>query len=373
MKDINNSDFAYLIGNFIADGSFYSTERGYRFEFVDGSPYSNELKYSLEHINHIKKIIENFLDKKLPEVRKRGNRFVLSFRDKNLAKLFITSFKFKPGDKSRVVNIPNLYRNTIYEKDFWIGYLDGDGSIARKYKKVSVESMSYKIINSFSDYLDRNKIFFSKYKSIRGDDYSYVIVIRSVSFKDFCEKIGFRHPLKSRLLKNKLKDKDFFIKNNLNISENEIIDYTNIFDNSIFIVNGKKIFLKYGYQKYLGDNIRFNEIVSLLHRKGLSKEDILKEIINYRFKKSKGSTNSVKLPLFFNNKFIKIAKFVRIRQGGVSFSKRYIESFNEDFNNILKITEEMFDIKPKYTSKKEPLFCSGVISDFFNKVIKREN
>lgn len=34
-----NSDFAYLIGNFLADGSFYKDKNGYRFEFTDGSPY----------------------------------------------------------------------------------------------------------------------------------------------------------------------------------------------------------------------------------------------------------------------------------------------------------------------------------------------
>ena len=82
MKNINNSNFAYLIGNFMADGSFYKTERGYRFEFVDGSPYDKELRYSLNHILTIKRILENFLGKKLRGIRKRGNRFVLSFREK---------------------------------------------------------------------------------------------------------------------------------------------------------------------------------------------------------------------------------------------------------------------------------------------------
>ena len=86
----------------------------------------------------------------------------------------------------------------------------------------------------------------------------------------------------------------------------------------------------------------------------------------------KGSTNSVKLPPYFNKNLFRIAKYVRIRQGGISFSRRYIESFEEDFEETLQITQKIFDIKPKFTSKNEPLFCSGVISDFFNKIISRD-
>lgn len=42
MKSIFNHNFAYLIGNFMADGSFYHSGGGSRFEFVDGSPYEEE-------------------------------------------------------------------------------------------------------------------------------------------------------------------------------------------------------------------------------------------------------------------------------------------------------------------------------------------
>ncbi len=372
MKSINNSNFAYLIGNFAADGSFYKTKGGYRFEFTDGSPYEKELKYCLEHILFIKRIIEKFLGKVLPNPRKRGNQFVLSFRDKNLANLFRNIFKFQPGDKSKIIDISRIYKNTKYEKNFWIGFLDGDGSIARNSRRIALESMSKKIIESFAEYLIQNEILFSKYESKRGGGVSYVILIRSISFRDFSKKIGFRHPLKTQLLKNKLKDKDFFVYNKVNVkNENKIIDYFNIFNNTIFIENGKKILLKYGFKKYSRDNLKLNEVFSFLKERNLPKEQILKEINIYRFKKSKGSINSVKLPLYLDKKVLKIAKFVRIRQGGISFSRRYIESFNENFGEILNITQKIFDIKPTHTCKKEPIFCSGVLKDFFNSFIKR--
>ena len=373
MKSIFTHDFAYLIGNFMADGSLYLSDRSYRFEFVDGSPYEEELKYCLGHLKRIKQILETFLNKNLPNITKKGNKFVLKFRHKELAELFQSKLKIFPGKKHRIIDIPNIYKNSFYEKDFWIGYLDGDGSIARKFRKISVESMSKKIIDSFASYLKENDILFSKYESKRLNDCSYVVVIRSVSFRDFARKIGFNHPLKTKLLSEKIRNRNFYVNNKFRdkISIDSLIDYLNFFDDSVFIVNGRKLLLRYSCNKFSRENVRMNELVKFLREKGLKKEQILKEIIGFRFKKSKGSTNSVKLPLYFDKNLLRITKFVRIRQGGISFSKRYTESFEEDFEEILKITQDIFDIKPKFTCKNEPLFCSGILSDFFNKIIKR--
>jgi len=371
---IDSFDFAYMIGNFLADGSFYKTKRGknfeYRFEFTDGTPYENELKYSRKHLLKIKNIIEEFLNKKIPPLKKRGNRFVLSFRDKRLSELFLTLFNFCPGDKSKIVEIPDLYKNSKYEKYFWIGFLDGDGSIARKSRRIALESMSNNIINSFADFLRKNNILFSQYKSNRGEDYSYVILIRSVSFRDFSKKIGFIHPLKSKLLKEKLKDRDFFIKNKIKMKDG-IIRYDKIFNDSVFVERGRELFVKYGNNKYHKPNVKLNEIISLMKNKGIKIEKILEEINEYRFKKGKGSKYSVKLPLFFSENILKIGKLVRLRDGGISFSKVYTNSFNEDFEEILKTVKNTFDINPIYTCKNEPIFCSGVLKDFFSAIVNR--
>lgn len=367
MKSVYNKDFAYLIGNFAADGSFYEDSQGYRFEFVDGSPYDRELTYSLQHLNFIKYILEKFLYRKLtnPVKRKNTNMYRLYFRNNELANIFLDFFKFLPGDKSRVIDIPSVYKGTKYEKYFWIGYLDGDGSIARNSKRIAVESMSKNIIISFSEYLSKQGIYFSTYKSVRMNENSYVLLIRSISFKDFVEKLGFNHPLKLKLLREK-SEESFFRQNEIDYSLLDTkIDYPKIFDNSVYLENGRELLIKYGYTKYHRKNASINEIVNLMKNKRV-KERILLEILSrYRFKKSKGSKNSVKLPLTFNDKLIKLAKFVRIRGGSISFSKAYIESFNENFDRILEITKEMFDISPKYTCKNEPLFCSGVLVDLF--------
>ncbi len=369
-----NKEFAYLIGNFAADGSFYLSGKTPRFEFVDGSPYKEELKYSLKHICKIRNILENFLNKKLPQIVKRENKYVLKFRNSELSNIFYQKFKFSCGKKYNTIDIPLVYKDTKYEKYFWIGYLDGDGSIARTSRKLSVESMSKNIINSFSNYLTKENILFSKYESKRLKENSHVIVIRSVSFRDFAKKIGFNHPLKFKLLNEKLKGKDFHITNKVLYKVNKsLLDYTNFFDDSVFVENGRDVLIRYGYIKYSRQNIRFNELLRFLTEKNLSKEEILQELSGLRFKKSKGSINSIKLPMYFNNDLFRISKYVRIRNGGIIFSKRYIESFNEDFIEIVRLTEEMFGLSPKFTCKNEPLFCSGVLSDFFNNLINKES
>ncbi len=378
MDVLDNPDFVYALGNFMADGCFYGSEGNYRFEFVDGSPYKNELNYSFKHISHIKNIFEKITNKKLPVVRQRENRFVLSFRNKELASLFINSLGIKPGPKDYIVDIPSRYKNTKFERLFWIGYLDGDGSIARKSRRIALESVSSKIIESFANYLKKQGIFFSKYKSKRADHFSYVVLIRSISFRDFANKIGFSHPLKSKLLAEKLKIKDFYISNSEPVYghlllKNKLIDYTAIFSDSIFIENGILLLRKYGYSKYHYPNVKLSEIVKIMNQAGKDKVEILREIVHFRFKKSKGSKHSVTLPPIFDNRLLKFAKFIRIKNGSISFSKRYTQSFGENFKVLINDFQEMFDISPKYTSKGELLFCSGVLTDFFNSFITNQS
>jgi hypothetical protein len=366
VKSVYTKDFAYLIGNFTADGSFYKDSSGFRFEFVDGSPYEAELKYSLEHILKIKKIVENFVEKQIGGIRKRGKRYVLSFRNKEMVKLFLNTFEFLPGDKSRIVDIPKQYAGGKFEKYFWMGYLDGDGSIARDSRRIAVESMSTKIIDSFAAYLNELGIYYSRYESKRENEKSQVLLIRSVSFRDFSEKIGFNHPLKSKLVKDKLKTRDFY---NHNLVNDNLfgaqINYVQIFDGSIFLKNGVELLRKYGYTKYHRENVSIEKVCKLLKSKGLKEKEINLQLVKFRFKKSKGSTNSVVLPNNFDADLLKIAKFVRIRTGSISISKAYVESFNENYNELVSIIEQMFNISPKYTCKNEPIFCSGVLVDLF--------
>jgi DNA-binding transcriptional MerR regulator len=145
-----------------------------------------------------------------------------------------------------------------------------------------------------------------------------------------------------------------------------------MFSKSIFLENGKELLKRYNQKNYKRNNIPLYKIIIVLKDLGLPKKEILKVINSYKFKKSKGSTNSVKLPLTLDDRIIRLANFVRIRNGGITFSKSYINSFNENFDDIISTTKNIFQIEPTYTCKKEPIFCSGVLSEFFNYIIKSD-
>lgn len=84
---------------------------------------------------------------------------------------------------------------------------------------------------------------------------------------------------------------------------------------------------------------------------------------------SKGSTVSVKLPLKIDDKFLDYSKFIRITSGGVRISQNYVKTFNYNFDEVVKYFTEVFEIKPKITSKREILFCSCVLTHLFSKIL----
>ena len=100
VNSINSPKFAYLYGYFVADGCYYKDGRNVRFEFSDGTSVKEELEYSFIFLNKIKYIIENILQKELPKLRKRENRYVLSFRSKKLHNIFKNYFNLAFGEKT---------------------------------------------------------------------------------------------------------------------------------------------------------------------------------------------------------------------------------------------------------------------------------
>ncbi|MBI3035962.1 hypothetical protein HYY71_06595 [Candidatus Woesearchaeota archaeon] len=372
---INSPKFAYLYGYFVADGCYYKDGRNVRFEFSNGTSIKEELGYSFRFMNKIKSIIEITLQKNLPKLRKRGNRYVLSFRSEKLADIFKNYFKLTPGEKSFSINIPSFYVNTSLERYFWLGVLDGDGMVARKSRKISLEMGSKKLIEAFKDFLERRGIMFKYSERILRENKFYRANINSNFFKKFCSEIGFSHPRKKLWLLKHLEMNDFYKNNIVNINgyalKNKIINYEKIFSSSTaMVVNGKDLVKEYKL-KYRGKNNRkFDEILQKLNSKKISKIALFKVLSKYRWKMGKGSTNSVRMPLYFNTDILDIARFVRLRNGCITTSQNYIESFNLNPHEIISKFEQIFDIKPKYTCKGEPLFCSGILALFFSKIIK---
>ena len=376
-SDLKRPKFAYFYGYFAADGSFYrDSPRSTRFEFTDGSFVADELKYSNEFLSRIKTITEELLQTKIPPVKRtKGNTLKLAFRSKFLETIFIEKFKLMPGTKTFTIDIPEFYKNTDLEKYFWLGMMDGDGMVARNSRKIALESGSKKLMDSFKEFIIKNNLVFKKTERKIKNNIFFKVSINSNFFNYYCKLLGFYHPRKNLWIINHLKKDDFYKTHEVNIRpfclRGNLLDYEKLFDSDrVLIVNGKSILKEYNL-KYRGlKNRKFKEILEKFESLNFNKEELFTILSKYRWKMSKSSINSVILPLFFNADILKIANFVRLRSGSIGLSPLYIQSFNINPKEIISKTERIFDIKPKFTSKKEPIFCSGILAIFFSKIIK---
>jgi len=373
-KIICTPKFAYLFGYFAADGSFYKDFSGERFEFVDGFSIKNEQCYSLKFIESIQRILLELFEIKA-HIRKRQNKYVLSFRNKKLANLFKNEIGQKTGDKSKTINLPSFYYKTNLEKFFWLGFMDGDGCVPRKGRKIALECASKKIIVSFKSFLKRNQVNANYFERKLNNRTYYGVRISSAFFTKYANVLGFLHPRKKLWLNSQIKN-NFYVCNSPNIekflTKNNYLNYLQIFNpRKVYIVNSKPLLERYGTKCNQSKNKKLKEILDVLLQQGFKNKKILKILSNYRWKMGKGTNVSIRLPLKNNSKLIAITSFVRIRNGGIILSKQYIKVFNKNPNKIIRTCENLFNIRAKWTSKKEPLFCSGVLKLLFSKITIR--
>lgn len=374
---ISDPKFAYFMGAFAGDGSFYRDSKGFRFEICDGTSVKKELKFSKEFLLKLKFILDEKFERELKEPKKKGNQYILKFRLKLLAQILQEQFKLQPGYKSKVINIPKFYiGNPLVEKFFWLGIMDTDGMIARKSRKITLWSASKNLINSFKEFLIKNEVIFCERERLLGQNKYFGIEIKSPFIQRYAEVLSFNHPRKRLWLEKKLLKKDFYLNNNPDINglitTDGSFNFAKIFDtNNIYIVNGKFILKKFGIKRRGRKNIQFIEILELLRNK-TNKKEIYNMLLNCRWKMSKGSTVSIKVPLKPDKMFLKYAKFARIHSGGLRLSRNYIKAFNENPDEIVKYFIKIFDIRPTFTSKGEILFNSGVLVNLFSKIMVKK-
>ncbi len=368
--------FVYFLGYFAADGSLYKDKSGPRFEFSDGADFNSELVYSKMFLKRIGNITSVLFGTKI-NLRKRGNRFVLAFRNKELAEFLKNNFDITPGVKTYSVDIPKHYKRTEFEKYFWLGFMDGDGMVARNSRKIAVECASQKIMASFKDFLDREQIKYEYSERELFGVRQYGIRLSSAFFSDYAGKLGFLHPRKRKWLLAHLKKKEFYIRNEADFDkyllENHIFDYQKIFHNEpVFVVNGIQILREFGMSKYAKKNQKLSTLIEFLEEKKLSKTEIYTMLQSYKFKMSKGSAILVKLPLRISPEIKELAQFVRFNAGSIRLSKNYAKAMGLNFEKLVSCVVKIFDIEPEYTCKNETFFSSGVVSRFFSKFINKK-
>ncbi|MFH0986538.1 MAG: LAGLIDADG family homing endonuclease [Candidatus Micrarchaeota archaeon] len=377
-----DKELVYLAGVWAGDGCFYKTGNSLRVEFTDGTSVEKEIKYSYEFLDEIRKIIKRHFNKDT-KIFRRNNRLIIQFRDKKFFD-FLLYVGFKPGEKSKTVDISNKIKGSELEKHFWMGVLDTDGMIGRNTKKITLTSISEKLCKNFSIFLDknkiRNKIFeFTSKTGYTNPSKAYVVQIDSPFIRIFSEVMTFNHPRKRRWLLNHLK-KEFYVQNESIINDflldGNIIDYARIFDNKIYVVNGYDLAKRFNIdliKRWTTKNAPFVELFEAAHEKGVSKTKFYFELSKYRIKMSKGSTNSVLIPLKTNSKIENLCKMVRLTCGGIKIPREFAKTSGCNTDILINNAKDIFDLNPKTTSAGEIIFCSGVLNQIFSKFIKRKN
>ena len=361
----SNPKFAYLWGFFAADGCLYRDSRNYRFEFYDGSSVKEELHYSRELIESIRKIVLEITGREAP-IRQRGNLFVLHFRNKHFAEFLIKNNFAKPGAKTFSVDIDKRFQGNLLEKYFWLGFMDGDGTVARDTRKVAAEVKSKQLMESFRHFLDEQGVLYHYSEREVSGSTAYRVNIGANFIYEYYSTIGFLHPRKRMWLEGHLKKQNGYIQNRVRFDEyllqGGIFDYSRILNsNRVYIVNGKELLQRFGAKHAGCKNKRFLDILRKLTEKGMNKEEIFELLSKYRWKMSKGSTKSVKLPFRLNKDIEEIASLIRFNCGSMQISRLYTRALNKDPEKLINKFVEIFDIKPTYTGKGEPLFCSCVL------------
>jgi len=371
---IKDPPFAYLIGMFMADGCFYIKDKKYcAFEFYDGTSVKKELEYSLKHIKNIRNVIQKYF-KINYSIRKRGNLYILCFKSEELASILINKFSINPGKKAAIVDIPNIYKYSLLDKYFWQGFMDGDGMTARNSRKVVLEVCSKKLIKSFRDFLYKTKIGFKYSERIIKNRKYYRITIPSLHVRCYHKKIGFKHPRKKAWLKKHI-EKEFYKKNLINFKKvynQEKLDYNSLFLNTnAYVEEGIKLILEYGghLKDFPRRNIRFERIYNFLKNRGLTNKEINNKVSTFRWKMGKGSKYSIRLPYKFDKNLHDISRMIRVINYKILIPRNYSKLLNLDYKMIINRINNIFQTKPTFTGRGEPIYSSGVLSLFFSKIV----
>lgn len=368
-EDLLKDEIAYLLGVFVGDGSLYKSGRNTRFEFSDGSLVEEELKYSRQFLEKLSGILNQYFYVETVPFRK-NNKYVIKFRKKSLVKIFGEYFEFKPGPKSKEIDIPSIYKETSFENSFWRGIMDADGMIARDARKITLWSASEKLIDSFRIFLQEEIPSAKRERKLREKRY-FIAIIKSPFIEKYADLIGFDHPRKRKWLErhrgNKFykSKKSYKVKNFL--KENKIIDYFKIFQGNsrIFVKDCQGVLEKREIQTNRNNNVKF---MRLSHELENSIENLKMLSNSCRWKMSKGSTKTIDLPLKYTDDLARILKFARIRESGIRLSRKYIQAYNESPGEIIDLCSKTFDISPSITSKGGVLFSSRVLYHFLKKL-----
>ncbi|MFH1240579.1 MAG: LAGLIDADG family homing endonuclease [Candidatus Diapherotrites archaeon] len=267
LNELLTKQQAYFSGAAMGDGGFSNNQY---WVIVDGGT-DDDLPYSKEYLIKIRNSIKtsyniNFSNK---NPRKREQRLELWVSNRWFGRFINFWFGLPFGKKTNRIEKPKIFNLSkkalqLYAY-FWRGMFDTDGHCSSLGKNISLVSATKKLIDECEKDLHKLNIKTSKIKrKIKFD--SYLITIRSESYRCFAEKIGFSHPRKLKNMLEMLTVQGSFLKSlglkKENIVFGKFFDLRLLKNLRIYGVTEivKKIRTKNGlYQQTLAKKLKVNE------------------------------------------------------------------------------------------------------------------
>lgn len=269
LNDLFDKKIIYLVGCSFGDG--HINKDGKRWTLVDGS--SKEVDYSKKFIMNLTILLKNYLSKW--EIREFETKYALRVNNKLFCRFLNFFFGLPFGKKKEVVlEKPKIFNfnNQYFEKYFWRGYYDTDGSVNNQ-GAVDFCSNDQNIISQCIKYL--TDISIGSKKTKRG-------LTIGMPYLNKFSCIGFAHSRKQKELLKILKRGSKYI--DIKIRKDRNIDK-----------RLKKIYKSLR----IDNNYRVRIHSRNLKESGVNENEvrrIVKELFNYDFKK--GSKNL----LYFKSK-----------------------------------------------------------------------
>lgn len=194
--EVDNFKKAYWLGFIMADGYTYKTPNREKYELA--------IKIKSTDIDHLKEFAKDieFPEEKIVigSGKRNGNiNYYCQLRTYNTHLVTTIMKKHKiVQNKTYVQCLPDSIPEK-YISDFIRGYWDGNGSLRKD--SWSACTMSYRLIESFAKYFDKNNIEYTTRKELcKSGNYLHLIRIRNKSHEDFVKLI---YPPEKYALKRK--------------------------------------------------------------------------------------------------------------------------------------------------------------------------
>lgn len=152
-----SSEMAYVLGYLYADGHYYVSEKS------DGYIYHGIIFRSIDKdmIESVYEIMECN-----QKIREQKSKFEGEYTGKNVYTLEIGSKYFKDilpelgikSNRKKTFEESDVEIKEGYEKYFWLGFFDGDGSITKKKYNYNERGYRYEVIFIFTSYNMRSKL-----------------------------------------------------------------------------------------------------------------------------------------------------------------------------------------------------------------------